>query len=222
MFRRAGGAARYGGVRRRTGFTLVEVIVVLVILAILAAIAIPALTGYIDKAQEKKYIADARNAFVATRAVVSDMYIEESTIEELLTAHGYPDFLEMGYHPSNAFLAGGKRAYPIQQFGEYTYDWSYFYKKITALMSVPLPPSGPGGWSMTLIGPNTTGTTIFNADGFFYIFIPDDSNRRIIVTYKIKEYSFANTGQFYAYLQTRSAFGYDPNEGYHLYDTVTS
>jgi prepilin-type N-terminal cleavage/methylation domain-containing protein len=44
----------------RAGFTLVEVIVVLVILAILAAIAIPALTGYIDKAQDKQYIAEHR------------------------------------------------------------------------------------------------------------------------------------------------------------------
>ncbi|MDO4552010.1 MAG: prepilin-type N-terminal cleavage/methylation domain-containing protein [Bacillota bacterium] len=38
------------GKKYRSGFTLVEVIVVLVILAVLAAIAIPALTGYIDKA----------------------------------------------------------------------------------------------------------------------------------------------------------------------------
>ena len=40
--------------RARKGFTLVEVIVVLVILAILAAIMIPAMTGWIDKANEKK------------------------------------------------------------------------------------------------------------------------------------------------------------------------
>lgn len=38
----------------RKGFTLVELIVVLVILAILAALLVPALTGYIDKAKEKK------------------------------------------------------------------------------------------------------------------------------------------------------------------------
>ena len=38
----------------RKGFTLVELIVVLVILAILAALLIPALTGYIDKANKEK------------------------------------------------------------------------------------------------------------------------------------------------------------------------
>jgi prepilin-type N-terminal cleavage/methylation domain-containing protein len=40
---------------KRSGFTLVEVIVVIVIIAILAAIGVPALTGYIDKAVWKEY-----------------------------------------------------------------------------------------------------------------------------------------------------------------------
>ena len=38
----------------KKGFTLVELIVVLVILAILAALLIPALTGYIDKANRRR------------------------------------------------------------------------------------------------------------------------------------------------------------------------
>ena len=45
---------------KNKGFTLVELIVVLVILAILAALLIPALTGYIDKAKEKKIVAETR------------------------------------------------------------------------------------------------------------------------------------------------------------------
>jgi prepilin-type N-terminal cleavage/methylation domain-containing protein len=68
-----------GAQRQRAGFTLVEVIVVLVILAILAAIAIPALTGYIDKAQWKTLESQVRTQRIA----VQTMIIEEMTSGKL-------------------------------------------------------------------------------------------------------------------------------------------
>ena len=58
----------------KKGFTLVEVIVVLVILAILMAIAIPALTGYIDKAAEKKATAEARIIVTALQTIAVESY----------------------------------------------------------------------------------------------------------------------------------------------------
>lgn len=56
------------------GFTLVELIVVLAILATLAAMLVPSLTGYIDKAKEKKEVANARLLLEATQATISELY----------------------------------------------------------------------------------------------------------------------------------------------------
>jgi prepilin-type N-terminal cleavage/methylation domain-containing protein len=65
--------------RSRRGFTLVEVIVVLVILAILAAIAIPALTGYIDKANKRAYISNARIERTAAQTLLTEYYAEHGS-----------------------------------------------------------------------------------------------------------------------------------------------
>lgn len=59
---------------KNKGFTLVELIVVLVILAILAALLVPALTGYIDKAKEKKIVAETRMVVMAVQTVASEAY----------------------------------------------------------------------------------------------------------------------------------------------------
>lgn len=59
---------------KQAGFTLVELIVVLVILAILASLLVPALTGYVDKAKQQAVVADARNAWTAAQAAMSECY----------------------------------------------------------------------------------------------------------------------------------------------------
>ncbi len=56
------------------GFTLVELIVVLVILAILIALLVPALTGYIDKANQKAAMTECRQVVVATQTTASSLY----------------------------------------------------------------------------------------------------------------------------------------------------
>ena len=58
--------------KNKKGFTLVELIVVLVILAILAALLIPALTGYIDKANKEKVVAECRMVVMAAQTDASD------------------------------------------------------------------------------------------------------------------------------------------------------
>ena len=66
---------------KKKGFTLVELIVVLVILAILAALLIPALTGYIDRANEEKLQATTRQVVVAAQTVVSEAYAESEEFQ---------------------------------------------------------------------------------------------------------------------------------------------
>lgn len=60
----------------KKGFTLVELIVVLVILAILIALLVPALTGYIDKANKRKIETEARNALMACQTLATELYGE--------------------------------------------------------------------------------------------------------------------------------------------------
>lgn len=60
--------------KNKKGFTLVELIVVLVILAILAALLVPALTGYIDKANQEKVTTECRQVTVAAQTVASEYY----------------------------------------------------------------------------------------------------------------------------------------------------
>ena len=66
--------------KNRKGFTLVELIVVLVILAILAALLVPALTGYIDKANEEKATSECRMVVMAAQTVGTTYYAEHDSL----------------------------------------------------------------------------------------------------------------------------------------------
>lgn len=61
-------------VKRKGGFTLVEIIVVLVILAILAALLVPRLTGWIDEAKNKAALTEGHLVLSALQATESDLY----------------------------------------------------------------------------------------------------------------------------------------------------
>lgn len=58
----------------KKGFTLVEIIVVLVIIAVLAASAIPTMIGFVTDAKKKAEVANARAAYIACQAVITEEY----------------------------------------------------------------------------------------------------------------------------------------------------
>jgi prepilin-type N-terminal cleavage/methylation domain-containing protein len=62
--------------KNKKGFTLIEIIVVVVILAVLMAIAVPAVMKYIDEADNAKYMAQARGAFITAEAEVAKDYLK--------------------------------------------------------------------------------------------------------------------------------------------------
>ena len=66
--------------KEKKGFTLVELIVVLVILAILAALLIPALTGYISKANKQKVEAECRMAVMAIQTQATEIYAKDGKV----------------------------------------------------------------------------------------------------------------------------------------------
>lgn len=78
---------------KNKGFTLVELIVVLVILAILAALLVPALTGYIDKANKEKVVSETRMVVMAVQTVASEAYGQLGAGKDLSSSTTAGDWL---------------------------------------------------------------------------------------------------------------------------------
>ena len=74
--------------KKKKGFTLVELIVVLAILAILAGMLVPALTGYIDKAKNRKHMLEAKRCMTAFQTVVTEMYARGELPNSIGKANG--------------------------------------------------------------------------------------------------------------------------------------
>lgn len=101
----------------RRGFTLVELIVVLVILAALAALLVPALTGYIDKANKQKVITEARAALTAAQAVVSEAYGRGQLTPSELGEYKHPT------DGSQHRMAG--EVMTLAELGEFDAEWRF-------------------------------------------------------------------------------------------------
>jgi prepilin-type N-terminal cleavage/methylation domain-containing protein len=227
----AGGASSgsAGRRRRRKGFTLVEVIVVLVILAILAAIAIPALTGYIDKAQDKQYMAQAREAVVAMRSIIAEDYAAGTIVPRSpLTS----DYLETG-----VVLSSNKqiKCFNYMNLGLNTMD--YWAKATIGLMGGNndgnlYRDKIKGFWTIHYFAPNESSYTIFNAPMWMYCYFPEGYNianyyygaetkPMIVVLYKIKGARLGTSPSGTSGVLVFDDATYDPNGGYEVLHLTT-
>ena len=125
--------------KKRGGFTLVELIVVLVILAILAALLIPALTGYIDKSKRDQVVAETRMLHEAVQTVASEAY-------------GSAD-----WKTADTFTIASKSGRQITntEVSEETYSaYSDRYNEIVKLAEIPSLENDAGGSFVAVVDPN--------------------------------------------------------------------
>jgi prepilin-type N-terminal cleavage/methylation domain-containing protein len=192
-----------------TGFTLVELIVVIVILGILLAIAIPALTGYITKAQDEKYKTEARDTVVAVRTVLDVAYSKG----ELTSSTTHPDI--SNYVQNGVYGSGvGFKMFPLELLSvSATGSVATYSNAAVDLMSkgrqVPI---SSGYWTCSLVGRQSSDSTALNADGFLYTFYPDGNGGglpAIIVTYRLNSFAsgLATLGSTHSAFNTLIASG---------------
>jgi type II secretory pathway pseudopilin PulG len=188
----------------------VEVIVVLVILAILAAIAIPALTGYINKAQSKSYITKARDVKIAALATL-DIFYAEGKIKT--TSESWTSGLNIGL-PSGTrvwafFLDSNFEARAISSSDSLDSFIPGITNEFTDLLDTE-------PFAFFIVGP--TGSTPLTADGFICIygeegFTGASGDPVVWITHNIS----ANS-QYSRLVQNPPInITYDPNAGYEVH-----
>jgi prepilin-type N-terminal cleavage/methylation domain-containing protein len=176
----------------RSGFTLVEVIVVIVIIAILAAIGVPALTGYIDKAQNKEWEMRARNDMIAIRAAIDTAYADGKTL-----------YIQNYWSPID-----NAEEWSLNSISSYIRDLSE-----SENLSL-------GDWSSRIVGPGSTFSSADGFMLFYGTGNTDDGNYYAyydLVTYKIDEIPGAND----SIINDIEDITYNPEAGYKIYHHVT-
>jgi prepilin-type N-terminal cleavage/methylation domain-containing protein len=209
---------RKGAGWRRKGFTLVEVIVVLVILAILAAIAIPALTGYIEKAQEKQYIADARNHIEAVRTVLAESYSDGEMLSTPVAVS----------YVTNGDATDQRRTWSLVKLGGYLFASDAtrtFMRRASVLISEPFPPEGFDNkntkyWTIGLFSDKASSDTMLNAPGFTYQFYPEGNKAGkevVLVTYGLPRFDTSKMTTWGDYAFHNQTTPYKADAGYEVY-----
>lgn len=154
---------------KKSGFTLVELIVVLTILAILAALLIPALTGYIEKAKKDKVIAETRMLHEAVQTITSELYAGSTQWKA----------------PSGAITLASSSGDPVQYSnGLAGVNLKDCYYETVKLSEVPSLQDGSGHFLALINGNGKVHSIIYTARGYLGLYSSDTKQYE---AYKIGE-----------------------------------
>ena len=154
---------------KKSGFTLVELIVVLTILAILAALLIPALTGYIEKAKKDKVIAETRMLHKAVQTITSELYAGSTQWKA----------------PSGAITLASSSGDPVQYSnGLAGVNLKDCYYETVKLSEVPSLQDGSGHFLALINGNGKVHSIIYTARGYLGLYSSDTKQYE---AYKIGE-----------------------------------
>ena len=192
---------------KKSGFTLVELIVVLTILAILAALLIPALTGYIEKAKKDKVITETRMLHEAVQTITSELYAGST---QWKASSGAVTLASSSGNSVSAFfsaLAG--------------VNLKDCYDETVKLSEVPSLQDGSGHFLAIINGNGKVNSIIYTARGYLGLYSSDTKQYE---SYKIGESTDYGTVSDSFYSTYYSSIYYDAviDEGNSTTDIVAS